>query len=104
MERTGLPFALVMEQDTVRDDGLDQPPAGGPPAGRAPGPARARARAARRVAVLERLLAVVPESAAVIATTGKCGRELFTLADRPAAPLPGRLDGLRRARWASAWR
>jgi phosphonopyruvate decarboxylase len=35
------------------------------------------------LAVLERLLAEVPAEAAIIATTGKCGRELFTLADRP---------------------
>ena len=35
-----------------------------------------------RAAVLERFLAIVPEEAAVVATTGKCGRELFTLADR----------------------
>ena len=32
--------------------------------------------------MLERLLAVIDDRAAVIATTGKCGRELFTLADR----------------------
>ena len=36
-----------------------------------------------RFAVLETLLPVLPEAAAVVATTGKCGRELFTLADRP---------------------
>lgn len=36
-----------------------------------------------RAAALERFLALVPDTAAVIATTGKCGRELFTLADRP---------------------
>lgn len=36
-----------------------------------------------RFAALEALLPALPEAAAVIATTGKCGRELFTLADRP---------------------
>src|ERR687890_2050409 len=36
-----------------------------------------------RAAVLERFLRLVPEEGAVVATTGKCGRELFTLADRP---------------------
>lgn len=36
-----------------------------------------------RLAVLERFLAMTDEETAVIATTGKCGRELFTLADRP---------------------
>ena len=29
------------------------------------------------------LLAVVPDNAGIIAATGKCGRELFTIADRP---------------------
>jgi phosphonopyruvate decarboxylase len=36
-----------------------------------------------RAAALERFLQLVAPDAAVIATTGKCGRELFTLADRP---------------------
>jgi phosphonopyruvate decarboxylase len=77
------PFAFVMEQGSVRDDGLDVPArphcdpgvrvdltlAGEPPPSRA--------------AVLERFLTLVDPAAAVIATTGKCGRELFTLADRP---------------------
>jgi phosphonopyruvate decarboxylase len=35
------------------------------------------------VAALERFLALVTPDAAVVATTGKCGRELYTLADRP---------------------
>jgi phosphonopyruvate decarboxylase len=82
MARSELPFALVMAKDAVRDDGLDQkPPDARPPGARrdlrdhGPRPAR--------IAVLERFLGVVPDAAAVIATTGKCGRELFTLADRP---------------------
>ena len=33
--------------------------------------------------VLERFLGLVSPAAAVVATTGKCGRELYTLADRP---------------------
>jgi phosphonopyruvate decarboxylase len=74
------PFALVMAQGSVREEELEQAP---PPA---------RARGARenhaggplptRYAVLERMLALVPEDAAIVATTGKTGRELFTLADR----------------------
>ncbi|MCQ8242134.1 phosphonopyruvate decarboxylase [Rhizosaccharibacter radicis] len=81
-EADSLPFGLVMEQGSVADETLDQAPRVLP----APGelrderggdgrPARAR--------LLERLLAILPEAAAVVATTGKCGRELFTLADRP---------------------
>ncbi len=66
----------------MRDDGLDERAPGPRPPGthrdlRAHGPRPSRA------AVLERFLAVVADAAAVIATTGKCGRELFTLADRP---------------------
>ena len=79
---SGLPFALVMEKGAVADTDAHEPNP----------PARARAEGSdlreggprpARAEVLERLLALVPEAAAVIATTGKCGRELFTLADRP---------------------
>jgi phosphonopyruvate decarboxylase len=81
MAESELPFAFVMEQGDVRDDGLDlQPPRRIEPGKRndlsVPGKLPARA------AVLERFLALVDPAAAVIATTGKCGRELFTLADR----------------------
>ena len=82
MRRTGLPSALIMRKGTVREEELEQPE---PPAPR-PGPRVDRTTGSRRpsrVQVLERFLAVLPEEAAVIATTGKCGRELFTLADRP---------------------
>ena len=81
MAATSLPFAFIMEKDTVRDDGLDQP---------APAPFKRGAMESltkggarpRRLDVLERVLALVPDEAAIVATTGKCGRELFTLADR----------------------
>ena len=36
-----------------------------------------------RYAVLEELLKIVSEDTAIVATTGKCGRELFTISDRP---------------------
>jgi phosphonopyruvate decarboxylase len=83
MAERELPFAFVMEQGSVRDDGLDVSARPRPDPGvRAdlttpgePPPSRA--------AVLERFLTLVDPAAAVIATTGKCGRELFTLADRP---------------------
>jgi phosphonopyruvate decarboxylase len=80
--RAELPFAFVMAKDAVRDDGLGQKP----PDARPPGARRdfqERGPRPTRVAMLERFLAVAPEAAAVIATTGKCGRELLTLADRP---------------------
>ena len=82
MAETELPFAFVMEHGTVRADGLDQPPPRRRPRGRLADAATGGA-PPRRVAVLERVLAAVGDDAAVIATTGKCGCELFTLADRP---------------------
>ncbi len=82
MGRTSLPFALILEKDAVCDAALDEQP----PRVRRPGvrhDLRAHGPRPARAAVLERFLALVPEAAAVIATTGKCGRELCTLADRP---------------------
>lgn len=82
MDESGLPFALIMEKGSVRDDGLDQPPA----------PARARGvrlefltgdASPARADALEACLGAAPADAAIVATTGKAGRELFTIADRP---------------------
>lgn len=78
----GLPYALVLQKGTIADETLEEPAlSAGPPgtyADLADGGERPT-----RYAALERFLAAVPDAAAVIATTGKCGRELFTLADRP---------------------
>ena len=82
MADSDLPFALIMEKGSVRDDGLDTGPVPRPAEGVFHDLADGRPPPAR-LAVLERLLATAPEAAAVVATTGKCGRELFTLADRP---------------------
>ena len=82
MAETGLPFALIMQKGDVADEDLD----GAAPAARAPGERidlRTAAPPPTRMATLERLLATIPDEVSVIATTGKCGRELFTLADRP---------------------
>lgn len=82
MAASELPFAFVMEQGSVRDDGLDVAPRKRAEHGRREDFDRP-AEEATRAAVLERFLALVDPAAAVVATTGKCGRELFTLADRP---------------------
>jgi len=76
-----LPFGLVMEQGSVADEPLSEPPRPPRAAGTWLDLSRGGTRPAR-VAVLERMLAVLPSRAAVIATTGKSGRELFTLSDR----------------------
>jgi len=81
MAERELPYAFVMEQGSVRDDGLDLPPPRRSEPGRREDLSGSGERPSR-AAVLERLLALVDPAAAVIATTGKCGRELFTLADR----------------------
>ncbi|MFI4963935.1 MAG: phosphonopyruvate decarboxylase [Caulobacterales bacterium] len=81
METTGLPFAWVMRKGDLADSPLNQPPLPARPPGRAAdfpadGPPPPRA------AVLARMLEIMAPDAAVIATTGKTGRELFTLSDR----------------------
>jgi phosphonopyruvate decarboxylase len=75
------PFAFVMRKGSVRDTPLDQPPASAKPPGRRSDHVAGGTRPSR-IAVLERMLAGVPDSAAIVATTGKTGRELFTLSDR----------------------
>ncbi|WP_174301135.1 phosphonopyruvate decarboxylase [Caulobacter sp. S45] len=82
MEATSHPFAWVLRKGEVADADLDQPS----PQPRAPGRREdVREGGARptRSAVLQRFLDRTDEETAVVATTGKCGRELFTLADRP---------------------
>jgi len=82
MGATGLPFAWVLGKGDVADSPLDQAPPPSRPAGR-----RDRfdthGQRPSREAVLARVLDLTDAATAIIATTGKCGRELFTLADRP---------------------
>ena len=82
MAADGLPFALVMEKGSVRDDGLDQPEQPARPRGTIEDLREEGARPAR-IDLLRRVQALAPADAAVVATTGKTGRELFTLDDRP---------------------
>jgi phosphonopyruvate decarboxylase len=81
MAKTDLPFAMIMEKGAVRDDGIAVPPPTDPvwgtrtdlqEGGALPG----------RVAAMERLLALAPDNAALVATTGFTGRELYTVSDR----------------------
>ena len=81
MRRAGLPFVLVMQKDSLRDEDLSEPPRTPPPPGERLDLSQGGALAAR-VAILEQFLALVPQDAPVVATTGKTGRELFTLQDR----------------------
>ena len=81
MDETGLPFALILEQGMIDPETLDQAPQAPLPTGERRD-LREHAALPSRVAVLERLLADIPAGLPVIATTGKAGRELFTLSDR----------------------
>ena len=81
MDQQSLPAAFIMEKDSVREEGLDAKPLPVRPRGRAEDLTEGSERPIR-FKVLERLLADIPAHAAIIATTGKCGRELFTLNDR----------------------
>jgi phosphonopyruvate decarboxylase len=81
MAQTGLPFAFVMAKGSVAKSALRQTAI----EPKAPGEYRdLRANGAKpaRAEALRTFLDLAPESAAVIATTGKCGRELFAIADR----------------------
>ena len=82
MADDGLPFALIMEKGSVRDDGLDQPDQPLRPRGRIEDLRQGGDRPAR-IDLLRCVQALVPADAAVVATTGKTGRELFTCEDRP---------------------
>ena len=81
MQATERPFAFIMEKGAVRNDGLveavhDVPPPGVRQDYRTGGERPTRAQA------LATFLELVPENAGVLATTGKCGRELYTLDNR----------------------
>src|SRR5258708_37031008 len=82
MDQRELPFAWVMRRGDRKDEPLKPAPLPSRPSGRrsdfaGEGPPPSRA------AALERMLQIIAPEAAVISTTGKSGRELFTLCDRP---------------------
>ena len=76
-----LPFGMIMEKDTVAPSKLDAPPAVNRKPGERKDLSMGKAQPAR-FEILKELLKTIDDKTAVIATTGKCGRELFTLADR----------------------
>ncbi len=78
---TDLPFALIMEKGDVEAEDLAMEAADERPRGMLED-RRAGGEWPTRMAAMERMLSVLSDNAAVVATTGKCGRELFTLADR----------------------
>jgi phosphonopyruvate decarboxylase len=81
MARTSLPFALILEKGTIRDEPLDEPPQTAPVPGQRVDLREGGSRPTR-LALLEIVLTSIPDEVPIVATTGKTGRELFTLADR----------------------
>ncbi len=81
MDEAGLPFAFVMAKGSVAAEGLDETPWPHRPRGEITDLTDG-AEPTIRYAMLERLAARVPADAAVVASTGFCGRELFNIADR----------------------
>ena len=82
MAATDLPFAWVMPKGAVADSKLDQNPLPSRAPGYRDNVDDAAAPPPSREQILQRFLTLADPAAAVIATTGKCGRELFTLDDR----------------------
>jgi phosphonopyruvate decarboxylase len=81
MDSSDLPFAFIMAKGSVGTEELDETPVVATPGEKLIDLVKGGTRATR-FGALERLLEIVPETAAIVATTGKCGRELFTLEDR----------------------
>ncbi|MCX4881503.1 MULTISPECIES: phosphonopyruvate decarboxylase [unclassified Streptomyces] len=81
--RRELPYGFLLPQGVVADEPLDET-ALTSAAGQVIRHARTRPPGAppTRIAALERLLAELPRAAAVVSTTGKTSRELYTLDDR----------------------
>lgn len=81
MTETHLPYAMTMSKGSVSDSAPVPQPTTATKSGDVHNFVDGT-EFPSRIATLERLLAAAPDSAAIIATTGKCGRELFTLEDR----------------------
>ncbi len=81
MSQTQRPFALVMSQGSVAPQSLDSQPQ--PEIVKAEAECYGSGDRPSRTEALETILELLNGDEAVIATTGKTGRELFTIADRP---------------------
>ena len=81
MDGSDLPYAFIMAKGSVADEGLEETPPLAAPSDTLRDFAAGGARPTR-YDTLARLLEATPDSAGIVATTGKSGRELFTIADR----------------------
>ncbi len=84
MKERQLPFALVMSEGSVADHELSPQPSPSDAGARASGQFKlAEDQRMIRTEALQAILEALNGDEAIIATTGKTGRELFTIADRP---------------------
>jgi len=84
MRERQLPFALVMSEGSVADHELSPPGQPKPVNGRTSGQFKLpEEKRMIRTEALQAILDSLDGNEAIIATTGKTGRELFTIADRP---------------------
>jgi phosphonopyruvate decarboxylase len=81
MAQSRLPFAFIMAKGAVADAKLDEQPRSLPTHGKRHDLIKGGDRPTR-FAALERVLSMAGDNVAIVATTGFCGRELFTIADR----------------------
>jgi phosphonopyruvate decarboxylase len=81
MNSRRLPYALLMRKDTIAPETLS-PETRVLRSSGVVRDLRTRTGAPARFAILSSVVETVPETAAIVATTGKCARELFTLGDR----------------------
>lgn len=81
MTKSDLPYAFIMATGSVAKEGLEETPSLATPSDTLRDFTTGGGRPTRYDA-LERLLQATPEDAGIVATTGKSGRELFTIADR----------------------
>jgi phosphonopyruvate decarboxylase len=88
MDATGRPYALVMQKGSVANYALNNAGSVGRKSRRTPATVNARlyspeARPSRQQALRAVVANTAPESNAVLASTGFCGRELYAIEDRP---------------------
>ena len=82
IHRSSLPFGLVMEKGTVKNEPLDVAADFQRLKGESINLRSKNIDYPTRFSILEKLVDITPKNAAIIANTGKCGRELFTIDDK----------------------
>ena len=83
MDKTGLPYALVMRKGSVAPAGLESRWQASSQAGSFEAPARQEPQLTRQQALAAVIDSTPENESVVVGTTGFTGRELFAIADRP---------------------